>query len=175
MKLIENTKQVNTEKIASAMTFALSKYSTANKQNWEKYYVHCLNVFRLLKKYGYGIDYQLAGLFHNLPKNANATYDEIMKHSNADVAEAVKIVSLEEIEFITEDYMNKVKKNGIALPVSLADRLEKLNSILSNNLDLIRKKRIIIEDTKIYFDALLKDSPFKEDYCKTMHIINKRR
>jgi (p)ppGpp synthase/HD superfamily hydrolase len=168
-------KRENNQKIADVRNFIYTKYRNTGMVGWDKYCAHNVNVFRLLKIYGYGIDQQLCGLLHNLLKNTNASFDEIIRYSNKNVADAVKIVSLEEIEFITEEYMSMVMENGIALPVSLADRLEKLRLIETNNIDFIRKKELIIEDTKIYFDTLFRDSPFKEDYCRRMSIINKRR
>jgi (p)ppGpp synthase/HD superfamily hydrolase len=165
----------NAQKIVDVRKFICTKYRDTNMIGWGRYCMHNVNVFRILKTYRYGINQQLCGLLHNLLKNTNTTLEEIIIQSNSDVGEAIKVLSLANIEFITEEYMNKVKENNIALPVSLADRLEKLNSIVTNNLDLVRKKKIIIEDTKTYFDSLFKDSPFREDYCKKMDIINKRR
>jgi (p)ppGpp synthase/HD superfamily hydrolase len=172
---IITVKRENEQKIVDARNFIYSKYRNTDMLDWDKYYTHNVNVFKLLKLHGYGIDQQLGGLLHNLLKNTNTTLDEIIIYSNGDVCEALKILSLANIEFINEEYMDNLKENDIALPVSLADRLEKLNSISKNNLSFIRKQKMIIEDTKTYFDELLKDSPFREDYCKVMSVINKRR
>jgi (p)ppGpp synthase/HD superfamily hydrolase len=168
-------KRDNEQKIVDARNFIYSKYRNTSIPDWDKYYTHNVNVFRLLKKHNYGINQQLGGLLHNLLKNTNTSLGEIILYSNEDVGRAIKIFSLTDIEFINEDYMYKLAENDIALPVSLADRLEKLHSIAKNDLCFMRKQKMIIEDTKAYFDEALISSPFKDDYCKVMSAINKRR
>ena len=83
-------------------------------------------VSTLLKEKGFGLDYQIAGLFHDLLEDTDTTYDEIVKISNQDIADAVVLVTKEE-NYNMSDYINRIKNNDIAHMVKLADRIHNLS------------------------------------------------
>lgn len=90
------------------------------------YYLHPFAVSEILANNGYGLEYQIAGLFHDLLEDTNTTYEELLKISNIDIANAVKLVTKEK-DYQMEDYINRIKQNEIAKAVKLADRIHNLS------------------------------------------------
>jgi thioester reductase-like protein len=167
-KITEHIEYINNQKVADAFDFALSKYDLEQTQ----YYIHSKKVFKLLKMHGYGINQQLAAILQNIHEITNTSYDEILKYSNNDVVQALKIISLSGFDFTTEQYVDNISKNSIACPVKLADICVSLNNFENYSVSL---KITILEDIKEYYDKLLIDSSFAKDYRKLKKIVNKRR
>jgi rRNA pseudouridine-1189 N-methylase Emg1 (Nep1/Mra1 family) len=52
-------------------------------------------VSNILKEKGFSDDYQLVGLFHDLLEDTSVTYSELLKLSNKEIADAVKLLTKE--------------------------------------------------------------------------------
>lgn len=79
------------EKFAKAIAFAAEKHMGQTRRDGTPYIFHPLTVAELLKRYGYDIDYQVAGVLHDVLEDTDAT-DEEVKAFGKDVYEAVKLV-----------------------------------------------------------------------------------
>ena len=65
-------------KIEDAIIFATQKHSDQTRKDGSPYIFHPIYVCNLLKDKGFPIEYQIAGLFHDLLENTDATEEEIV-------------------------------------------------------------------------------------------------
>ena len=76
-----------------ALEFAALKHSGQYRKGGQPYITHPIAVSEILKEQGFGIDYQIAGLFHDLLEDTDATEAELQALSNAEVVKAVKLLT----------------------------------------------------------------------------------
>ena len=103
----------------------------------------------MVKKQGYGEDFQITALFHDLLEDTNATEEEILFYSNQNVLTAVKLLTKEK-GYDMKNYINGIKNNPIAFVVKCADRLHNLQSALETNAEF--KRKYILETVDWYLD-----------------------
>lgn len=137
------------EMFDKALEFATKKHSGQFRKGGEPYITHPVTVARYVKEKGFGIDYQIAALFHDLLEDTDATEEEILALSNKDVLEAVKLLTKEE-GYIMADYVAKIKNNPIAFQVKESDRLHNLRSATITSTEF--KRRYILETVDWYLD-----------------------
>lgn len=80
------------EKLAKAIAFAAEKHANQKRKDGTPYIFHPLTVAELLSRYGYDIDYQVAGVLHDVLEDTDAT-DEEVRAFGEDVYKAVKLVT----------------------------------------------------------------------------------
>ena len=142
-----------------AIEFIKQKHSGQKRKQGTPYYTHPVAVAELLKEKGFSVEYQIAGLFHDLLEDTDATIEEIINLSNKDVAEAVKLVT--KIEgYIMKDYIENIKMNVMAKMVKLADRIHNLSESSSGSFEFQEK---YIKETKDWFIDLAKGTVFEEE------------
>ena len=142
-----------------AIEFIKQKHSGQKRKQGTPYYTHPVAVAELLKEKGFSLEYQIAGLFHDLLEDTDATIEEIINLSNKDVAEAVKLVT--KIEgYIMKDYIENIKMNDMAKMVKLADRIHNLSESSSGSFEFQEK---YIKETKEWFIDLAKGTVFEEE------------
>lgn len=142
-----------------AIEFIKQKHSGQKRKQGTPYYTHPVAVAELLKEKGFSLEYQIAGLFHDLLEDTDATIEEIINLSNEDVAEAVKLVT--KIEgYIMKDYIENIKMNDMAKMVKLADRIHNLSESSSGSFEFQEK---YIKETKEWFIDLAKGTVFEEE------------
>jgi len=103
----------------------------------------------MLRAKGYGIDYRIAGLFHDLLEDTDATEDEILQLGGPRVLTAVKLLTKED-GYIMAEYIGNIKKNQLASAVKAADRLHNLRSALVASEEF--KRKYILESLDWYMD-----------------------
>ena len=81
--------------VKRALEFASLKHSGQKRIGGKDYITHPIAVCEILKKQGYGVDYQITALFHDLLEDTNATENEILKYGNQDILNAVKLLTKE--------------------------------------------------------------------------------
>ena len=79
--------------IKNAMDYAFAKHSRQKRKNGEPYIVHIGFVAKYLMDKGYGDEYVITGLFHDLLEDTDATESEILALSSPDVLQAVKLLT----------------------------------------------------------------------------------
>ena len=142
-----------------AIEFIKQKHSGQKRKQGTPYYTHPVAVAELLKEKGFSLEYQIAGLFHDLLEDTDATIEEIINLSNKDVAEAVKLVT--KIEgYIMKDYIENIKMNDMAKMVKIADRIHNLSESSSGSFEFQEK---YIKETKDWFIDLAKGTVFEEE------------
>lgn len=143
-----------------AVDYAAKKHSGQLRIGGSEYITHPIAVANYLKEKGLPIEYQLAGLFHDLLEDTDATEDEIIFHSSEDVYRSVVILTKRKGIDI-ESYTAAIRDNPMALAVKIADRIHNLHSAKIAPL-LFRMK--YIAESLDHYKILAIFSPFYQDF-----------
>ncbi len=137
------------DRFIKALEFTIIKHDSQYRKGGLPYVTHPLSVSEMLRAKGYGIDYRIAGLFHDLLEDTDATEEEILEYGGEKVLEAVKLLTKED-NYVMENYIDRIKKNEIAKAVKAADRLHNLRCAFSADENFRRK--YILESLDWYMD-----------------------
>ena len=119
------------EKLAKAIAFAAEKHANQKRKDGTPYIFHPLTVAELLKRYGYDIDYQVAGILHDVLEDTDATDEEVRAFGD-DVYEAVKLVTRPKGADEAE-YVKNILTNHMAAAVKNADKVHNMCDIITTN------------------------------------------
>lgn len=157
------------QNIENYIEFIKQKHKGQKRIQGTEYYIHPIAVANILKKKGFDEIYQVVALFHDLLEDTNITYEEILKISNKDIADAVVLLT-KEPNYIMEQYMKRIEQNEVAKMVKLADRLHNLSEAHFASKKFINK---YINETKEWYIDLAKETVFEEDINKELeNLIN---
>lgn len=137
------------ENIQRAIAFATEKHKGQKRRGGSEYITHPIAVYEDVKGQGYGEDYQIAALFHDLLEDTDATEGEILSLSNQSVLTAVKLLT-KQAGYDMKAYVEGIKNNHIAFVVKGADRLHNLKSAIVTNVEF--KRKYILETIDWYLD-----------------------
>lgn len=137
------------EKYSRALRFAAGKHDGQFRKGGEPYITHPIAVAEMMREKGYGIDYQLTGLFHDLLEDTDASEAEIEALGGEKVLEAVKLLTKRK-GYIMSEYVSAIRANPIAFAVKGADRLHNLQSAVVASEDF--RRRYILESIDWYLD-----------------------
>ncbi len=151
-------------KLDNYIEFIKEKHKGQTRIQGTPYYMHSLEVSNILHEKGFPIEYQIAGLFHDLLEDTNATYEELVKISNKEIVDAVKLVTKEK-EYVMSEYIDRIMKNDMARMVKLADRLHNLSE---THLASKRFKERYIKETEKWFIDLAAGTVFEENIKNTL-------
>ncbi|MEG0771218.1 MAG: HD domain-containing protein [Clostridia bacterium] len=132
-----------------ALEYATEKHFGQIRKGGSPYISHPIAVANTLCKKGFGVNYQIAALFHDLLEDTDATEFEILALSNTDVLKAVKVLT-KTPGYKMEEYIRNIKANKIAFEVKAADRLNNLQSAICTDTDF--KRKYILETVDWYLD-----------------------
>lgn len=135
--------------LKKAFRFAEEKHEGQFRIGGEKYITHPASVAEMVAEWGYGAEYRIAALFHDLLEDTDAKESEILALSNENVLAAVKVLTKPK-PCNMADYVAKIRKNKIAFVVKTADRLHNLRSAFCTDEEF--KKQYILESLKYYAD-----------------------
>lgn len=144
-----------TERYLKALEFATKKHKGQFRSGGLEYVTHPIAVAEILKEKGYGEDEQIAGLFHDLLEDTDATEDEILALGGENVLTAVKLLTKAK-GYVMSEYISGILANPIAKAVKGADRLHNLRCAVVCSDEF--KKRYIKESNEWYlsFDEEIK-------------------
>ena len=137
------------EKVKLALNYATKKHKGQKRIGGDDYITHPIAVCEMVKKQGYGEDYQITALFHDLLEDTSATEDEILEYGNQNVLTAVKLLTKEK-GYNMQKYVSDIKDNQIAFVVKGADRLHNLQCAKYTNVEF--KRKYILETVDWYLD-----------------------
>ena len=151
--------------LEKAVEFMKQKHSGQKRKQGTPYHTHPLAVAKLLKDKGFSLEYQIAGLFHDLLEDTDASFDEIRSLSNEEVFEAVRLVTKTD-GYVMSEYVGNIKQNEMARMVKLADRIHNLSE--SPNASKTFQAKYIKETQDWYVD-LAKGTVFEEDLNRELN------
>ena len=136
-----------------------NKHEGQTRMQGTPYYMHPLQVAKILKDKGFSEEYQIVGLFHDLIEDTDTTYEEILRISNKTIADAVRLLT-KESGYIMEEYISRIRNNHIAKMVKLADRL---HNISETYLATEEVKQKYIKETVKWYLPLASGTVFEDD------------
>ena len=137
------------ERLQRALEFATQKHRGQKRVGGADYISHPIAVCEKVREQGYGEDYQIAALFHDLLEDTDATEAEILHYGNQAVLTAVKLLTKHK-GYVMADYVAAIKRNKMAFAVKAADRLHNLESALVTSVEF--KRKYILETVDWYLD-----------------------
>lgn len=132
-----------------ALEYAAEKHRGQYRIGGEPYITHPVAAAQLLEKWGFGTEYQITALFHDLLEDTDAEESEILALSNKEVLKAVKILTKVK-PYVMSEYVAKIKDNELAFAVKTADRLHNLKSAFCTDEEF--KRKYILETLEYYMD-----------------------
>ena len=140
---------LNTEKCKLALSFATEKHRGQTRRGGIPYITHPIAVAEMLEKKGFDERYVLAGIFHDLLEDTDATEAEILDIGGPEVLRAVKLLT-KEPGYIMSRYIDGIKSDPIAREVKAIDRIHNLScaAVCSEEFKL----RYIKESIEWYLD-----------------------
>ncbi|MBR3149165.1 MAG: bifunctional (p)ppGpp synthetase/guanosine-3',5'-bis(diphosphate) 3'-pyrophosphohydrolase [Eubacterium sp.] len=138
------------ERYDLALGYATRMHDGQYRIGGDEYITHPVAVAEIVRKQGYGIDYQIAALFHDLLEDTDATEHDLMVNgANAEIVEAVRLLTKHK-DCVMRDYVSKIKRNDMAFVVKCADRLHNLRSANCTSDEF--KRQYVSETEKWYID-----------------------
>ncbi len=137
------------ERYKAALDFATLKHNGQFRRGGLPYITHPIAVSEILLEEGYGEDYLIAGLFHDLLEDTDATEKEILDLGGETVLDAVKRVTKTD-GYVMSEYVNAIRENPVSRAVKAADRLHNLRCAVVCSEDF--KRRYILESIDWYLD-----------------------
>lgn len=142
-------KKLTFDDYEKALAFATKKHKGQFRIGGEEYITHPVAVADIVRQQGYGMEYLITALFHDLLEDTDATLEEIEEIGGSEVLEAVRLLTKTK-GYVMEDYVKGIRSNNISFAVKNADRLHNLRSALTVDEDF--KRRYILETVDWYLD-----------------------
>ncbi len=141
--------RTDAEKYSSALKFAESMHAGQLRRGGLPYITHPIAVARILDEGGFNVDYRIAGLFHDLLEDTDATEAEIKSIAGDEVLRTVKLLTKTK-GYVMAEYVAGIKADSMAFAVKCADRLHNLRCAVCTDDDF--KRKYILETIDWYFD-----------------------
>ena len=137
------------DKVKRAIEFATQKHKGQKRIGGNDYISHPITVYEMVKNQGYGEDYQITALFHDLLEDTDATQEEILEYGNQEILTAVKLLTKQK-GYDMSEYIAAIKNHNIAFAVKAAERLHNLQSAVIADVEF--KRKYILESVDWYLD-----------------------
>ncbi len=141
--------QAEEHRYQQALAFAAEKHRGQTRIGGLAYITHPVAVAEIIQQQGYGIDYRITALFHDLLEDTDATRTEIEQIGGAQVLRAVVLLTKTE-NYVMSEYVAGIRSNPIAFAVKAADRLHNLRCALCTDDEF--KRRYVLETIDWYLD-----------------------
>lgn len=110
-----------TELLSEAIALAADKHRHQHRKDGTPYIYHPLKIAEMVKDAGYGVEYQVVAILHDILEDTNTTEADLQKFGE-DVLLAVKLLT--RLPSISEDeYVSAILQNHIASIVKNADKM----------------------------------------------------
>ena len=137
------------ERVSLALAFAKEKHVGQKRIGGDDYISHPIAVCEMIKAQGFGEDYQITALFHDLLEDTDATEEEILRYGNEKILTAVKLLTKSK-GYVMKEYVSAIKTNEMAFAVKALDRLHNLQCALVTDDEF--KRKYILETLDWYLD-----------------------
>jgi (p)ppGpp synthase/HD superfamily hydrolase len=150
-------KQLTQADYEKALAFATEKHKGQLRIGGDPYITHPIAVAEILRQQGFGMEYLIAALFHDLLEDTDATPQEIEAIAGAEVLQAVTLLTKHE-GYSMEEYRKGIRGNKIAFAVKAADRLHNLRCAVVADEEFKRKYILETIDWYLDFSAEIKEA-----------------
>lgn len=150
---------------SKALSFATERHASQRRRDDSPYIYHVIRVAMYLGNQGHGVDYQIAGLFHDLLEDTDTTEDELRQFCSENVIRAVKLVTKTD-GYDEEKYIEDILNNPIAKAVKNADRIDNLTDMTRQS-DQEFIKRYIYDTETFYYGKFSDELDMILDKAKT--------
>lgn len=138
------------ERYNLALKFATRMHEGQYRIGGKEYITHPVAVAEIVKKQGFGTDYQITALFHDLLEDTDATEHDLMANGGTpEIVEAVRLLT-KHSDCVMQEYVSAIKRNEMAFVVKCADRLHNLRCAVCTSEDF--KVSYIDETNRWYLD-----------------------
>ena len=151
--------------LSDYIEYIKEKHKGQKRKQGTPYYTHPLAVSNILKEKGFPVDYQIAGLFHDLLEDTDTSYEEILKISNHKIAEAVRLVTKEK-GYVMDEYIKRIRNNDMARMVKLADRIHNLSETHLTSKEFQER---YIKETEDWYINIAKATVFEDELNKKLN------
>jgi len=134
---------------ARARAFAGKKHEGQFRIGGDPYITHPVAVAAILESWGCDEEHQIAGLFHDLLEDTDATEEEILSLGGERVLRCVKALTKTH-GYVMAEYVAAIKADPMARRVKAADRLHNLRCALVAGEDF--KRKYVLETVDWYLD-----------------------
>lgn len=152
-----------------ALQYAIRKHEGQTRIDGLPYITHPIAVAEIIREKGYGIDYQITALFHDLLEDTDATKEQILRFGNDRILEAVELLT-KRPGYVMEDYISGIRGNEIAFVVKGVDRYHNLLSATCTD-DTFKRK--YIKETEEWFLDFMPEIKDALDQLKKQRMDNK--
>lgn len=156
--------------LLNAIVYAYKKHEGQTRIGGQPYITHPLEVAKILEQKGFDTPFILAGLFHDLKEDTNATDQEIRLYGGDAVLTTVNLLTKRK-GYIMKDYITEIAKNFMAKMVKLADRLHNLLSAVVAS-EFFRKR--YIKETEEYYVDLANGTVFERDINLALAVLKEQ-
>ena len=159
--------------VLEAVQFAADRHGVQLRKEGLPYITHPITVANTLSKRGYGLEYIITALFHDLLEDTETTYEEIEQWCEYHLADPSLHRSIPEaVDILTtrgkkdQQYFERIKGNDIARIVKLVDRLHNLTTMKGLSPKWQKK---YIEETRNFILPFSEGTVFKDDLVEILH------
>jgi (p)ppGpp synthase/HD superfamily hydrolase len=122
--------ETDNNRLTNAVIFAAEKHAGQSRKDGTAYIYHPMHVAEILKDAGYSVEYQIAGVLHDVLEDTDATEEEVACFGE-DVLHAVLLVTRP--DGMDEDvYVDRIITDPIAKAVKNADKIHNLQEAVSS-------------------------------------------
>ena len=100
------------KRFEKALEFAKEKHKGQFRIGGEEYITHPVEVSQIVRQNGYGIDFQITALFHDLLEYTDAKEEEILAYGNEEILKAVKLLTKKK-GYNMAEYVKNIRKNEL--------------------------------------------------------------
>ena len=115
----------NRKDLLRAINLATTSHLNQSRRDGTPYIYHPFKVAEIVKNAGYGLEYQITAILHDILEDTNTTEEYLREFFDEEIVNAV-ILCTKTDELSEEDYINNVLHNKIATVVKSADRIHNI-------------------------------------------------
>ena len=139
---------MNNKTFTDALIFAAEKHRKQKRKEGAPYIYHPMKVAEIVKDAGYGIEYQIVAILHDVLEDTKTSEEEISDRFGNEILEAVKLLTRPK-DADESEYVNAILKNHMAAVVKNADKISNLMDSVNSG-DILWAKRYLKKAQRYY-------------------------